>query len=175
MVDISFQGATLALSCRGLGKGMASTNLLLDFGDEGAPVEIQQTEVVGTSGNFQGTLITWTRYQPIQMDISLIPGSASDMALRALLYATHIGGMGGLGVIQSEAIIESATLTVPAIYTKASILGASTVTAGSSGTTKYTFGPGRMTVGSMGQSANSEGKMMMRRYHFVFEGAMCPA
>ena len=161
MTDISFQGSKLALVCSGLSN--ADANLLLDFGDEGAPVEFQNVEEVGTSGNLNGTLITWSRYQPIQMDISLIPNSASDVKLRNLFYAQHLGGAGGAAVNQSSVVIKSATLTVPAITTtdEGAVTG--------SGSSTFTFGPGRMTVGSPGIGSNGEGKMLMRRYHFVFE------
>lgn len=161
MVDISFQGAELTLNCPKLN----GVNVLLDFGDEGTPVEFQNSDTVGFSGNMNGTLVTWSRYQPIQFDITLLSGSESDVALRKLLYAQHIGGRrGGMKLDSvSSLVISTASLNVPAIYTNdASVQGG--------GLVRYEFKKGRMTSGNMGQGANAEGKMTSRRYHFVFEG-----
>lgn len=161
MVDISFQGALLSISCPGLGGG--KSNLLLDFGDEGTPVEFQNNEVFGFSGNMNGTMLTWSRYRPIEFDISVIPNSATDKKLRRLWNISHLGGKGGNPVNQKQVTITSVVLKVPNITTT----DEGAVSAGGASTQSY--GPGKMTQGSPGFGANSEGKMTMRRYHFVME------
>ena len=161
MVDISFQGALLSLECPGLGGGKA--NLIMDFGDEGTPVEFQNNDVFGFGGNMNGTLITWSRYRPIEFDVTVLPNSETDKKLRRLWNISHLGGKGGQPIDQGQVTITSVVLKVPDITTTSE--GA--VTAGGASTQSY--GPGKMTVGSPGFGANAEGKMSSRRYHFVME------
>lgn len=163
MVDISFQGATLKIKCPYITQNGAA-DVLLDFGDEGSPVEFQNVDTVGVSGNMNGVLITWTRYQPIQFDVTLISGSKADKALRQLLYAQHVGGQkrGTRKADLNRLIISEGVLSVPSIYTEGENVR-------NGGKTKYTLKLGRMTAGIPGQGANAEGKMSSRRYHFVFE------
>lgn len=160
MVDVSFQGSLLSIKAPGIN----GANLILDFGDEGTPVEFQNNEVFGHSGNMNGVLITWSRYRPIEFDISVLPNSKTDKQLRKLLYLSHLGGRDGEPINQSQVTITSATLKVPNITTTDE--GA----VSSGGATTVSYGPGKMTAGSPGLGANAEGKMSSRRYHFVMEG-----
>ena len=162
MTDISFQGTLISIVCPGLQGG--KSNLVLDFSDEGTPVEFQNNEVFGHSGNMNGVLITWSRYRPIEFDITAIPNSKTDTMLRNLWYISFMGGKAGTPVNQQQVTISSVTVKIPNITTTSE--GA--VTAG--GAKDVTYGPGKMTVAPSGWGSNAEGKMSARRYHFVMEG-----
>ncbi len=162
MTDISFQGTLISIVCPGLQGG--KSNLVLDFSDEGTPVEFQNNEVFGHSGNMNGTLITWSRYRPIEFDITAIPNSKTARMLNNLWNLSFMGGKAGQPVNQQQVTITSVTMRVPNITTTAE--GA--VEAG--GTLDVTYGPGKMTMAPAGQGANAEGKMTARRFHFVMEG-----
>lgn len=160
MVDISFQGALLSISA----PGVNGANLILDFGDEGTPVEFQDTELFGHSGNMNGVLITWSRYRPIEFSLNVLPNSKTDKQLRKLFYLSHLGGKDGQPVNQQQVTITSVTLKVPNITTT----DEGAVQAGGASTVSY--GPGKMTGSPTGWGANAEGKMTSRRYRFVMEG-----
>ena len=52
MIDISFQGARLVMRTQG-----ASGNMVLEFSDEGTPVEFPDLEVCGYAMTLNGELI----------------------------------------------------------------------------------------------------------------------
>ncbi|MBO7688062.1 MAG: hypothetical protein J6V72_16865 [Kiritimatiellae bacterium] len=157
MIDISMQGATLTFSGGGL-----ESNVVLEFSDEGTPLEFPDLEVCGYSMTMNGELVTWTKPTPVTFRISVIPGSVSDTALRNLLYAGHVGGKRGMAINQQSVYIATATLTVPVISTATTIIG--------NGSKKtFTFHNGRLTGGNPAIGSNAEGKMSVRTYNFVFE------
>ena len=158
MIDISMQGATLSFSNPFLNK-----NVVLEFSDEGTPLEFPDLEVCGYAMTMNGELVTWTKPSPITFRISVIPGSVSDASLRNLLYAGHVGGKKGIAISQSVVYIASATLTVP----KISVNNSSIVRNGEQH--RFTFHNGRLTGGNPAIGSNSEGKMSVRTYNFVFE------
>ncbi len=161
MIDISMQGATLTFSGGGL-----QTNVVLEFSDEGTPLEFPDLETCGYSMTMNGELVTWTKPAPITFRISVIPGSVSDTALRNLLYAGHVGGKRGKAINQQGVYLASATLSVPQISTEYQN-SASIVRSG--GKQKFTFKNGRLTGGNPAIGSNAEGKMSVRTYNFVFE------
>lgn len=158
MIDISMQGARLTLTCGAINQG----NIVLEFSDEGTPIELPDIEVASSAMTMNGELVTWTKPSPINFSITVIPGSASDNALRNLLYAGHVGGRKGKAIEQSYVHISSATLEVPSIYTNDSAVNTAK-------NLKFTFSNGRLTAGPMGIGSNAEGKMSARTYKFVFE------
>ncbi len=157
MIDISMQGAKLTLQCGAINAG----NIVLEFSDEGTPIEMPDIEVASSAMTMNGELVTWTKPTPITFSITVIPGSASDNALRNLLYAGHVGGRKGKAIQQSYVHINTATLEVPAIYTNGIVSQA--------GKTTFTFANGRLTSGPMAIGSNAEGKMSARTYKFTFE------
>lgn len=154
MIDISMQGATLSFS----GAGLAG-NVVLEFSDEGTPLEFPNLEVCGYAMTMNGELVTWTKPSPITFSISVIPGSSSDASLRNLLYASHLGGRKGKAV--GNVYIPSATLTVPNMIRIDSVVG--------QGRKTFTFKNGRLSGGQPAIGSNAEGKMSVRTYNFVFE------
>ena len=150
------QGATLTFG----GSGLAG-NVVLEFSDEGTPIEFPDLEVCGYAMTMNGELVTWTKPAPITFRISVIPGSNSDTVLRNTLYAGHVGGRRGKAVNQGTVYIPSATLTVPQMTRRDSVVG--------QGKTKFTFKNGRLTGGNPAIGSNAEGKMSVRTYNFVFE------
>lgn len=157
MIDISMQGAKLSLSCPAINAG----NIILEFSDEGTPIEFPDIEVAGSAMTMNGELVTWTKPTPITWSLTVIPGSNSDVALRNLLYAGHVGGRKGKAIAQDYVHIASATLEVPS----ASSWGIVTTNSN----LKFTFSQGRLTSGPTAIGSNAEGKMSARTYKFVFE------
>ena len=157
MVDISMQGATLTLNCGAITKG----NIILEFSAEGTPIEFPDIETCGYEMTMNGELVTWTKPSPITWNVTVLPGTNSDVALRNLLYAGHVGGRRGQPINQSYVHISSAVLTVPSINTKGIITAAGKLT--------FKFLIGRLSGGPMAIGTNNEGKMSPRTYKFVFE------
>lgn len=157
MVDISMQGARLTLACDAISAG----NIILEFSADGTPIEFPDLETCGYEMTMNGELVTWTKPAPITWNLTVIPGSASDAALRNLLYAGHVGGRKGQAINQSYVRIRTATLTVPNITTNGVVTAA--------GNLNFVFENGRMTGGPMAIGSNAEGKMSPRTYKFVFE------
>ena len=156
MIDISFQGAKLTLTTVG-----ASGNIVLEFSDEGTPVEFSDLEVCGYAMTLNGELVTWTKPSPVTMSITVIPGSDSDQRMRNVLIAGHVGGKKGKAIDQQYVHITSATLEVPSITTNGIVNAA--------GKQSFTMSNGRLYAGSPGMGSNAEGKMSAKTYRFVFE------
>lgn len=157
MVDISMQGARLSLKCDAISEG----NVILEFAAEGTPIEFPDLEVCGYEMTMNGELVTWTKPSPITWNITVIPGSASDEALRNLLYAGHVGGQMGRPINRTYVKIRTAVLTVPGIDTNGIVSTASNL--------EFTFTNGRLSGGPPAIGSNNEGKMSPRTYKFVFE------
>lgn len=158
MIDISMQGATLAITCptiSGLGQ------VVLEFSDEGTPIDFPDVEVCGYAMTMNGELVVWTKPSPITWSVTVIPGSASDTQLRNMLYAGHVGGRKGNGINQSSVRISTAVLTVPSINSNGIVSSSENLT--------FTFTNGRLTSGPTAIGSNAEGKMSARTYKFVFE------
>lgn len=156
MIDLSFQGATLAIQTTGM-----SGNIVLEFSDEGTPVEFPDLEVCGYAMTLNGELVTWTKPSPVTFAITVIPGSSSDVGMRSILYAGHVGGRRGQAINQTAVHIEAATLTVPSVTTNGIVVAG--------GKQRFTLTNGRLYSGSPGIGSNSDGKMSAKTYRFVFE------
>lgn len=157
MIDLSMQGAKLYLT----GGGLAG-NIVLEFSDEGTPIDFPDLEVCGYAMTMNGELVTWTKPTPITFTLTVIPGSKSDELLRKLLYAGHVGGRKGKRVSQAVVYLSEAVLEVPSITTNDSAVSTSS-------TLKFKFANGRLSGGNPAIGSNAEGKMTARTYRFVFE------
>lgn len=162
MIDVSFQGAKLSITNALLG---GSGNIVLEFSEEGTPVDFPDLETCGYAMTMNGELVTWTKPTPITFRVTVIPGSSSDEKLRKLLYAGHVGGRRGKAINQSAVYISTAVLEVPSISTS---FGNGSIVE-SVGTQKFRFTNGRLTGGNPAIGSNAEGKMTARTYNFVFE------
>ena len=99
MVDISMQGARLTIQNSLVGSG--NGNIVLEFSDEGTPIDFPDLETVGYAMTMNGELVTWTKPAPVTFRVTVIPGSNSDAKLRRLLYAGHVGGKRGNPINQA--------------------------------------------------------------------------
>ena len=152
------QGAKLTLTVPAITSG----NIILEFSAEGTPIDFPDIETCGYEMTMNGELVTWTKPAPITWSISVIAGSNSDVALRNLLYAGHVGGRKGKGITQSYVRISTAALEVPSITTNG-------VVSSTGKKLTFTFENGRLTSGPTAIGSNAEGKMSPRTYKFVFE------
>ena len=157
MVDISMQGARLTLVCEAISAG----NIILEFSAEGTPIEFPDIETCGYEMTMNGELVTWTKPAPITWNVTVLPGTNSDVALRNLLYAGHVGGRRGKPINQKYVRISTAMLYVPSIDSNGIVT--------SYGGINFVFTNGRLSGGPMAIGANNEGKMSPRTYKFVFE------
>lgn len=157
MIDISFQGARLTIN-----NPYIKGNIVLEFSEEGQPVDFPDLETCGYAMNMNGILTTWTRAQPVQFNLTVIPGSVSDKRLRTLLYAGQMGGREGKPINQSSVYISNAILEVPEITTDGGVVR-------SAGRTKFILSEGKLTRGKPVIGSNAEGKMQPQSYGFVFE------
>ena len=157
MIDISMQGAKLTLECPAINKG----NIVMEFSAEGTPIEFTDIETCGYEMTMNGELVTWTKPTPITWNLTVIAGSNSDVVLRNLLYAGHVGGRKGQAISQSYVHIKTATLVIPSISSSGVVTNA--------GEQKFTFSRGRLTAGPSAIGSNAEGKMLPRTYKFLFE------
>lgn len=159
MIDISMQGASLVIRNSMLN---GAKDVVLEFSDEGTPIDFPDMETVGYAMTMNGDLVTWTKPAPVTFRVTVIPGSSNDSALRRLLYAGHIGGAQGKAINQQAVHIETAVLTVPSITNFGSNIGSGSML-------RFTFKNGRMSGGQPAIGSNAEGKMSARTYNFVFE------
>lgn len=152
MIDISMAGAKIILTHQD-----GSKLVINEFTDDGNPVEIPDFDIADGNMNLNGILVTWTKAQAVEFNISLIPNSPSDIILSNYLRSRAIGGKGAI----PEAFINSMVLCVP------SAIGVSATD--NKGTRFFTFTNGRMRRGSPALGSNAEGKIQSRTYNFIFE------
>ena len=152
MIDISMAGAKIILTHTD-----GSKLVINEFTDDGNPVEVPDFDIADGNMNLNGILVTWTKAQAVEFNISLIPNSASDIILGNYLRSRAIGGKGEI----PEAFISSMVLCVP------SAIGVSATD--QKGTRFFTFRNGRLRRGSPALGSNAEGKIQARTYNFIFE------
>lgn len=153
MVDISMAGATIDIFAQ---DGSKLVNIG-EFSDEGTPIDIPDFDIADGNMNLNGVLVTWTKAQAVEFNITLIPNSESDRLLSNFLRMHAIGGKGAI----PEAFIKQLVL-----HTPKSMATSSTYNKGDH---TYTFTNGRMRRGSPAIGSNAEGKMSARTFNFIFE------
>ena len=137
--DVSFAGVHLSID--------AST--IEDFIDDAAPIEFQDTEVCNIEWSCNGRMIRTVKPSAIFMSVSVIPGSPSDNALRALWQPRFSnGGDVDLGEADTGLVC--------------------TLTYGSD-RKSHTYSNGTCVSGPAGPSARGDGKMGGNTYTFAFE------
>ena len=148
------------------------SNIVINFYDEGTPIGFPVLDNVGVSGNFNGEMITWSRYRPVSFQIVVTPGSTADKALRRLLYLGAVGGTGGNPVDQKAVYIPVSKWITPGITTNGVSNGEGISSAGEM---TYTFTKGRMAGGTPAIGTNGEGKASGCQYNFTFESWTPPS
>lgn len=156
MTEVSMAGSVVTINAKG---GKVT---LTEFAEDADPISISDLEVRKGGMNLNGNLVSWAAPNPITVSLSLIPGSASDKKLSALIRACHLGGKGNqIG----DAFISSMTIAVP---TSVGATDAGTL-AISGSKTQWSFSNGFITSGPVAQGTNSDGKATTKTYTFTFE------
>ena len=161
MVDISMGGTRVVVN---FANNQSIT--LMDFSDEGTPIDISGLQIADGAKNMNGYLVTWTKPSVITVSFTLIPGSDDDLALRAHLQAQCLAGgrtMSSGGGLE-DAYISSMVITSPAY-------GASDPALATTKNTSriFTFSNGRLQSGPTALGSNNEGKASPSTYTFMFE------
>lgn len=154
MQDISTLGASVTITGAGL-----SISDITDFSDDGTPIQVSDLEVAGSSMNINGEMVTWAKANPVEVSLSLIPGSDSDNKITNFLRAIAPGG--SMGKVSTNAYISSMVISTPDV-TRANLESTRPHRT-------YTFTNGRMLRGTPGLSSDADGRMISKTYTFVFE------
>ena len=64
---------------------------LTEFADDSDPLDIPSIQVADKAMGVNGDLIIWSRAIPINVNVSVIPGSFTDINLAILLEANRVG------------------------------------------------------------------------------------
>lgn len=115
------------------------------FADDGDPFDTPEITVADKAMGLNGDLIVWSKASPIEVSLNVIPGSDDDKNLAILLEANRVGK----GKSSARDVI-----TMTGIYPAGPNL---VLTAG------------KITVGMVGNSVASSGRMKSKKYTFAFE------
>lgn len=115
------------------------------FADDGDSLDVPQQQIADKAMGVNGDLITWSKANPLNVTINVIPGSDDDRNLSVLLEANRVarGKRGSRDVI-----------TLTAIYPDE---------------TTQTWSSGRITDGTPGKALASSGRIKTKAYAFTFE------
>jgi len=114
--------------------------------DDADLLDLPSTKVAETAMGVNGDLVTWSKANPLNVTIAVIPQSEDDRNLAILLNANRAGR----GKYPARDVI-----TLTAIYPNGSTI---------------TLSGGKITDGMPGQSVASAGRMKSKTYAFSFEG-----
>jgi len=120
--------------------------VITEFADDSDAIDIPSLQIGDTAMGLNGDLISWSKANPIEASISVIPLSVSDTLLNILLEANRVGR----GKIGAKDII-----TMNLLYPEGNFV---TLTTGS------------ITDGNPVPSVASAGRIKSRTYNFSFEG-----
>lgn len=118
---------------------------LSQFADDADPLDFPDLTVAETGMGVNGDLVSWSRANPIQATLNVIPGSEDDRNLAILLDANRVGR----GKFSARD-----TITMTAMYPD----GRQTTLSG-----------GKIVTGRPGQSVASAGRLKSKPYAFAFE------
>lgn len=118
---------------------------ITQFADDADSLDVPQQQIADKAMGVNGDLIVWSKANPLNVTLNVIPGSDDDRNLSVLLEANRVarGKRGARDAI---------TLTV--LYPD--------------GTTQ-TYSGGRITDGTPGKALASSGRMKTKAYAFTFE------
>lgn len=118
---------------------------ITQFADDGDSLDVPQQQIADKAMGVNGDLITWSKANPLNLTLNIIPASDDDRNMSVLLEANRVarGKRGARDVI-----------TLTAIYPD--------------GTTQ-TWSQGRITDGTPGKALASSGRMKTKPYMFTFE------
>lgn len=140
--DIAGFGARVTLTAsRTFPVGLGITQ----YADDADPIDIPSIQIRDKAMGLNGDLITWSKANPLNLTLNVIPTSDDDRNLQILLEANRVGR----GKADARDII---TLII-------SYPDNSTIT----------FTQGKITDGMPGNSIASAGRLKTRAYAFTFE------
>jgi len=65
--------------------------LLTQFADDSDPLDLPSIQIADKAMGLNGDLITWSKANPINVTLNVIPGSYADINLAVLLEANRVG------------------------------------------------------------------------------------
>lgn len=155
MTDISMQGATLVITGA---DGMGSVTFR-DLSDDGTPLSFGDVNPIRTSKTLNGRMLAWHAQVTPEFTLSVIPNSASDRELRALLLSSIVHPDGKLREL-ADVMLTEAVLTVP---------GHSNSDGSASSTKVFKFFSGFLVGGSAAIGTSGEGRMQITPYKFQWQ------
>lgn len=115
------------------------------FADDGDSLDVPQQQIADKAMGVNGDLITWSKANPLNLTLNIIPNSDDDRNMAVLLEANRVarGKLGSRDVI-----------TLVALYPDG---------------TSQTWSQGRITDGIPGNALASSGRMKTKPYAMTFE------
>jgi hypothetical protein len=118
---------------------------LTQFADDGDSLDVPSQQIMDKAMGVNGDLIAWSKANPINLTMNLIPNSADDQNMAVLLEANRVGR--GKRSARDK-------LTLTAVYPDGKTI---------------TWSEGVITDGIPGNALASSGRMKTKPYMFSFE------
>lgn len=115
------------------------------FADDADPFDLPSLQIRDKAMGLNGDLITWSKANPINITVNVVPGSEDDANLAALFEANRVAK--GKAAVRDE-------ITMTGIYPD---------------DTSIVLTGGRITDGMPGKGVASAGRLKTRAYQFTFE------
>ncbi len=116
------------------------------FADDADPFDLPSIQIADKAMGLNGDLVTWSKANPINTTVNVIPGSEDDRNLAVLLEANRVG-RGKSGARDQ--------ITMTGTYPDGRSI---------------TLSAGVITDGMPGNSVASAGRLKSKAYQFAFEG-----
>ena len=142
MQDVSGTGLSLTVSASGT---YPSGFICKAFADDSDPLDFPELQITEYVMGLNGDLVVWSAPKPLEVSISVIPGTDEENYLDFLFEANRVAK----GKRSNKDVI-----TFIANYPDG---------------TRKVLAPGRITKGLPGNSVASGGRIKTKKYSFVFE------
>jgi len=121
--------------------------VLTQFADDSDPFDLPSIQLADKAMGLNGDLVTWSKSNPININLSLIAGSDDDRNLSVLADANRVG---------KDKLGARDLITLVGIYPDGRVI---------------TLANGRITDAMIGNSVASAGRLKSKTYSFAFENA----
>jgi len=118
---------------------------LSQFADDADPFDLPSQQIADKAMGLNGDLITWSKANPLNITLNVLPNTDDDKNMSILLEANRVGK--GKTSARDE-------VTIVAVYPDGAVL---------------TLSKGVITDGIPGNSVASAGRMKTKAYQFSFE------
>jgi hypothetical protein len=118
---------------------------ITQFADDSDPFDNPSQQVADKAMGLNGDLLTWSKANPINVTLNVVPGGDDDVNLGILLEANRVG--------RGKASIQD-VITMTGIYPDGR---------------QVTFTSGKITDGMVSNSVASAGRLKTKAYQFTFE------